>query len=225
MRLIWRGRWCMLRVEGRIANEDAEFDGAIEIDTKTGLITRVGPREGRSDLDANGCVIFAGFGDLHVHAREDVSGREMYKEDFASAAAAAIHGGVTHFADMPNNPVAPIDDASYAAKERLSAGAAVHITLYGGIGPGTRPLRRVVPYKAYMGPSVGELYFTSLEQIDQTLAAYRGQAVSFHCEDPVLLERHRWAPTHEARRHPECELSATRFALAMIEKYGLTGKL
>ena len=110
----------MLRVEGRIANEDAEFDGAIEIDTETGLIAKVGPREGRSDLATDGCVIFAGFGDLHVHAREDVSGREMYKEDFASASAAAIHGGVTHFADMPNNPVAPIDDASYAAKEKLT---------------------------------------------------------------------------------------------------------
>ena len=41
----------------------------------------------------------------------------------------------------------------------------------------------------------------------------------------MLLEQHQSAPTHEARRPPECELSATRFALAMIEKYGLTGKL
>jgi len=215
----------MLRVEGRIANEDAEFDGAIEIDTKTGLITRVGPREGRSDLDANGCVIFAGFGDLHVHAREDVSGREMYKEDFASAAAAAIHGGVTHFADMPNNPVAPIDDASYAAKERLSAGAAVHITLYGGIGPGTRPLARVVPYKAFMGPSVGELFFSSPEQLEETIARYRGCNVSFHCEDPLILDASRWAGTHEQRRPAKAEISATRFALQLIEKYELQGKL
>jgi dihydroorotase len=61
--------------------------------------------------------------------------------------------------------------------------------------------------------------------LEQTLAHYRGKAVSFHCEDPVLLEKHKAAPTHEARRPPECELSATRFALAMIEKYGLTGKL
>ena len=76
-----------------------------------------------------------------------------------------------------------------------------------------------------MGPSVGDLYFRSLEELDRTLASYRGQAVSFHCEDPVLLEQHQSAPTHEARRPPECELSATRFALAMIEKYGLTGKL
>lgn len=215
----------MLRVEGRIANEDAEFEGAIEIDTESGLITRVGPCEGRSDLDTDGCIIFAGFGDLHVHAREDVSGREVYKEDFASAAAAAIHGGVTHFADMPNNPVAPIDDASYAAKEKLTTGAAVYITLYGGIGPGTRPLARAVPYKAFMGPSVGELFFSSPEQLEETIARYRGCNVSFHCEDPLILDSSRGAATHEQRRPAGAEVSATRFALQLIEEYGLQGKL
>ena len=215
----------MLRVEGRIANEDAEFDGAVEIDPKTGLIASVGPRKGRSDLDTDGCVIFAGFGDLHVHAREDVSGREMYKEDFATASAAAIHGGVTHFADMPNNPMAPIDEASYAAKEKLAAGAAVHITLYGGIGPGTRPLASVVPYKAFMGPSVGELFFSSPEQLEETIARYRGCDVSFHCEDPLILNSSRGATTHEQRRPAKAEISATRFALQLIERYELRGKL
>jgi dihydroorotase len=76
-----------------------------------------------------------------------------------------------------------------------------------------------------MGPSVGDLFFSRLDDLDATLTPYRGQAVSFHCEDPVLLDRHRGAATHEARRPPECELSATRFALMLIEKHGLTGKL
>ncbi|HEX4155400.1 MAG TPA: amidohydrolase family protein [Acidobacteriaceae bacterium] len=215
----------MLRVEGRIANDDREFVGAIEIDTETGLIAWVGRVEGRSDLDTESCIIFPGFGDLHVHAREDFSGRETYKEDFASASAAAIHGGVTHFADMPNNPVAPIDDASYAAKEQLTAGSEVHITLYGGIGPGTRPLERRVPYKAFMGPSVGELFFSSAEQLEETIARYRGCNVSFHCEDPLVLDQSREARTHEARRPAKAEISATRFALQLIERYELIGKL
>jgi dihydroorotase len=128
---------------------------------------------------------------------------------------------------MPNNPAAPVDDASYVAKERLllSQQLPVVFTLYAGIGPGTRPLGRDVPYKAYMGPSVGELFFSSLEELDRTLSAYTGRNVSFHCEDPVLLERHKQAATHELRRPAECELSATRFALAMIEKHQLVGKL
>src|SRR6185295_16368383 len=118
-------------------------------------------------------------------------------------------------ADMPNNPAAPVDDALYAAKQELVARAVLPVTftLYAGIGPGTRPLKRAVPYKAYMGPSVGELFFSSLDELDRTLAAYHGQAVSFHCEDPLLLDKHKDAPTHETRRPPECELSATRFAL------------
>src|SRR5207244_10320950 len=122
------------------------------------------------------CLIFAGMGDVHIHARQDVTGRDNYKETFATAAAAALHGGVLHVADMPNNPAAPVDDASYAAKEALLAAAKppITFTLYAGIGPGTRPLPRRVPYKAYMGPSVGDLFFRSLEQLDETLAAYGG---------------------------------------------------
>jgi dihydroorotase len=213
-------------VEGVLADVDGVRHGQVCIEG--GVIVAVGPGLGRPDhAFGEGCLIFAGMGDVHIHARQDVTGRESHKETFATASAAALHGGVVHVADMPNNPAAPVDEASYAAKERLLAEAdlPVAFTLYAGIGPGTQPLKRVVPYKAYMGPSVGELYFRSLEELDKTLAPYRGRAVSFHCEDPVLLDRHRGAPTHEARRPPECELSATRFALDMIEKHELAGKL
>ena len=213
-------------VEGLLADVDGVRPGQVCIEN--GVIVAVGPGLVRPDhVFGDDCLVFAGMGDVHVHARQDATGRDDYKETFATASAAALHGGVVHVADMPNNPAAPVDDATYAAKERLVAAQnlPVAFTLYAGVGPGTRPLERVVPYKAYMGPSVGDLYFRSLDQLDETLASYRGRAVSFHCEDPVLLAHHQSAPTHEARRPPECELSATRFALAMIEKYALTGKL
>jgi dihydroorotase len=215
-----------LTVEGTLADVDGVRAGQVRIED--GVIVAVGPNLGRPDhVFGEGCLVFAGMGDVHIHARQDVTGRESYKETFATAASAALHGGVVHVADMPNNPSPPVDDDSYEAKERLAEreGGPVTFTLYAGIGPCTRPLGRRVPYKAYMGPSVGALYFTSLEELDRTLTPYRGQAVSFHCEDPALLERHRAEPTHEARRPPACELSATRFALAMVEKHGLEGKL
>jgi dihydroorotase len=215
-----------LIVEGMLADIDGVRHGQVAIEG--GIIVATGSGLGKPDHSfGEKCLIFAGMGDIHIHARQDVTGQDNHKETFATAAAAALHGGVVHVADMPNNPAAPVDEASYAAKAGLVAAAdlAVAFTLYAGIGPGTRPLKRAVPYKAYMGPSVGDLFFTSLEELDRTLAAYRGQAVSFHCEDPVLLELNRSAPTHEARRPPRCELSATRFALTMIEKYDLTGKL
>jgi dihydroorotase len=214
-----------LRLEGRIVNRDREFEGAIEIDNESGLIMHVGPAIGESDVDVSGCLIFPGFGDLHIHAREDVSGEQNYKEDFATASAAGIHGGVTHVADMPNNVIAPIDDAKYAAKEKLTAMSAVHVTLYAGIGPETRPLERHVPYKAFMGPSVGDLFFRSQEQLETAIAHYRGQNVSFHCEDPVILNVSRGAATHEQRRPVSAEITATEFALYLIQKYDLMGKL
>jgi dihydroorotase len=215
----------MLRVEGHIVNHDCEFEGAVEIDTETGLITHVGVASGKSDLDLRGCILFPGFGDLHIHAREDVSGEQNYKEDFATVSAAAIHGGVTHVADMPNNPIAPVDDAKYEAKERLAAKSAVHVTMYAGIGPETRPLSRHVPYKAFMGPSVGDLFFESQQQLEDAIANYRGQNVSFHCEDPVILSASKRAATHEQRRPALAEITATEFALYLIEKYELAGKL
>ena len=215
----------MLRIEGRIVNYDAEFNGAVEINPTTGLIEHVGPTEGRSDIDTTGCLIFPGFGDIHIHAREDSSGTQTYKEDFASASAAAINGGVVHVADMPNNPIAPIDDRTYAAKEALTSSSAVHITLYAGIGPNTSPLKRHVPYKAFMGPSVGDLFFTSQAQLESVIANYRGKNVSFHCEDPEILEANKHAPTHEQKRPASAEISATEFALHLIEKYELVGKL
>jgi dihydroorotase len=214
-----------LRIEGRIANHDHVFDGAIEIDTITGLITHVGESTGHSDLNTSGCVIFPGFGDLHIHARDDVSGSQRYKEDFSTVSAASIHGGVTHVADMPNNPIAPVDDARYVEKEKLTAASAVHVTLYAGIGPDTAPLSRHVPYKAFMGPSVGDLFFASQQQLEDVITHYRGKNVSFHCEDPEILRESKGAPTHEQRRPARAEIAATAFALYLIEKYELIGKL
>ncbi len=214
-----------LRIEGTLVNHDRVFEGAVEIDVKTGLIVHVGAKTGHSDLDATECLIFPGFGDIHVHAREDASGTQTYKEDFRSASAAAVHGGVVQMADMPNNPTAPVDDARYAAKERLTAVSDVQVTLYAGIGPTTAPLTRHVPYKVYMGPSVGDLFFTSQAQLEEVIARYRGCNVSFHCEDPEILEASRGEPTHEARRPARAEITATAFALHLIETYDLQGKL
>lgn len=213
-------------VAGKLVYPDGVRSGQVRIEGET--IVEVGNHLGSSDHQfGDDCLIFAGMGDIHIHARDDVSEAETYKEDFCTAARAAMHGGVAHVADMPNNKVAPIDDATYRAKQQHLArrNVPIQVTLYAGIGPGTKPLSFPVPYKAYMGHSVGDLFFTTLQQLDETLAQYRGCNVSFHCEDPILLEKHKTAATHEQRRPPECEVSATRFALQMIEKYDLTGKL
>ena len=213
-------------VAGRMVSTERVWRGQIAIDGDR--IVDVGQNLGRPDhAFDDDCLVFAGMGDIHIHARDDVSEKQIHKEDFVTAAAAAINGGVVHMADMPNNVVAPVDDDSYASKQEhlKRRRVPVHVTLYAGIGPDTQPLSQPAPYKVYMGPSVGDLFFTSLEDLDATLAAYRGCAVSFHCEDPEQLETQRHATCHERRRPPECEVIATRFALEMIEKYELSGKL
>ena len=215
----------MLSIEGPILNTEGQRRRRVEIDEATGVIVRVAEPTGSATRVFADELIFPGFVDLHVHAREDVSHVNDYKEDFSTASAAAINGGVVAFGEMPNCPVPPVDDASYDARAALTARASVPIMLYAGIGPNTNPLSKKVPYKVFMGHSVGDLFFNSREELQIALEKYRGANVSFHCEDPKIMAEHSGEKTHEARRPAQAEISAVDTALALIEKYNLTGKI
>lgn len=165
------------------------------------------------------------MGDVHIHAREDITGKETYKEDFHSVSQAAINGGVVHCCDMPNNPKAPIDDESYREKLNLIGKSQIPLFLYAGVGPETKPLSILVPYKVYMAPSVGPLFFSSTEQLENAIKNYEDCYVSFHCEDPYILDDSKDNINHFKRRPVEAELLATQTALRLIEKYNLKGKL
>lgn len=216
----------MQSIAGTIVTEQEKFQGTIHFNETTGIITDITREiDSQAKIYPPPCMIFPGFGDIHIHAREDITGKHCYKEDFTSASAAALNGGVTHVADMPNNPSPPIDSTSYEQKRILADKAPIHITLYAGIGPGTSPLEEQVPYKVFMGPSIGELFFESNQKLEDTISRYAGQNVSFHCEDPDVLTMSRNAESHEDKRPVEAELLATDFALYLIEKYSLRGKL
>lgn len=216
-------------LEGRVVDSKGVQSKQILFDDETGLIKDVGnlgvPKDKVDYSFSSDCLVFGGMGDVHIHAREDVSQKNVYKEDFCSASQAALNGGVTHTCDMPNNPTPPIDDNSYLEKLSLTLKADFPLFLYAGIGPETRPLSFKVPYKAYMGPSVGELFFKNEGELDNSLDRYQGQYVSFHCEDPEILENCKDLPSHELRRPVEAETVATSTALRLIEKYKLKGKL
>ncbi len=193
----------------------------VEIDRAAGYIRKVGAPEGRADLLlGEKALALPGLIDLHVHAREDPSGKQTYKEDFQSAGEAAIHGGVTAIADMPNNPIPPVDDASYLRKLVLSRRSPVDVFLYAGIGPQTRPLSEPVPYKIFMGPSIGELFFENDAALREALPRYRGQWIAIHAESPELLRQFRDRPTHAERRPGEVEIKAVRLALELAGEYG-----
>jgi len=204
-------------IEGNFANFDGSFYGRAEIDESTGTIKKITEPLGEADIIVEKGIIFPGFVDLHVHAREDTSKLQVHKEDFDTAAQAALQGGVVCAADMPNNPAAPIDDATYLAKKNLAEDKPINFLLYAAVGPGTRPLSFAVPYKVFMGPSVGELFFKNFAQLEQTVKHYEKCFVSFHCENPAMLQ--------EYARPPEAEISAIEFALLLIEKYKLQGNI
>ncbi|OGI58237.1 amidohydrolase [Candidatus Nomurabacteria bacterium RIFCSPHIGHO2_02_FULL_37_45] len=212
-------------IEGIIVNINGEKRGRIEIDQNSGLIEKVNEPTGTADVILKDELIFPGFIDLHVHARECVDHSQDYKEDFSTASNAAINGGVVAFIEMPNNSTPPIDDKSYEAKKELTKKSKVEVVLYAGIGENTKPLSENVPYKVYMGPSVGTLFFHSQEELEKVLRAYKGCSISFHCEDPTILEENKNQSTHEERRPKEAEMLAIDFALKMIEKYSLKGKI
>lgn len=216
----------MKTLEARCATSTYIERRQITFDEHSGLITSVNAPQGKSDFTyGDDCLLFAGMGDIHIHAREDVSQKNCYKEDFLTARAAMHNGGVCHAGDMPNNPVPPVDNESYEQKFKLADKIHGELWLYAGIGPDTSPLSYPVPYKVYMGPSIGELYFKDLASLDHALARYKGQSVSFHCEDPELLEQNKTQPEHHLRRPVKAEVVATKDALMLIEKYELKGKL
>ena len=71
---------------------------------ENGKIAKIGDitdteTKGAKIIDATNLHVFAGFIDMHVHLREP--GQE-YKEDLESGARAAIKGGITTIACMPN---------------------------------------------------------------------------------------------------------------------------
>lgn len=262
-----------MTIEGNIVNIEGTKRGRIEIGDD-GIISSVGKETGKADLVLKDELIFPGFIDIHVHARECADHSWDYKEDFVSAGAAAINGGVVAFADMPNNPVPPLDDKSYAEKYQLAQKCPVEVVLYAGITPKTNPFsmsfrasasesrnplnlnngeikgspsltlraspnlhspsdafglgrddKLKVPYKLYLGKSTGNLFFSPDAGLEQVLEKYRGQSVSFHCEDPKIMEANINQPTHELQRPPEAETSAIGYALTLTEKYNLKGKI
>lgn len=214
----------MISIEGKLVLESEVPDGRVEIDEATGLITSVGARTGTADIVTDG-LVFPGFGDVHVHAREDASGTQTYKEDFLSCSQAAIAGGVAFVADMPNNPVAPADAERYLAKKELAKKSLVDAFIYGAIEPTSHPLPFKVPYKMFLGPSVGNNFFTSAHEIETAIERYRGEDISFHAEDSGMIEAYKNAATHEARRPPEAEAEAMEFAVYLTQKYSLRGKI
>ena len=222
-----------ITVEGFIASHDKKpYKGLITIDPKTGLITNVAKTKKGFKADhsfGKDSLIFAGFGDVHIHAREDDTGKQIYKEEYATAADAALHGGVVHVSAMPNtpNPVVGKKELTWHRERVARLDHPVSILNYLGIDSNTKPIGKPGDYfyKLYFGKSVGDLTVTYGSELDVILARYKGQNVSFHVEYEPIVQASLAGKTHSDRRPVAAVNVGLRILLPLIKKYKIKAKL
>ncbi len=121
---------------GRLVDPAAGIDGARDVLIENGLVARVAPSipadscPGATVVDVPaGVVVCPGFIDMHVHLREP--GFE-HKETIATGAAAAVAGGFTAVACMPNTK--PVNDNASVTRYILKAAEAAGLARVYPIG-------------------------------------------------------------------------------------------
>ena len=222
-----------VRIYGRIArHNEGPFWGTIVIDLTTGLIVRVlrdGSPKYAQFVYSENVLIFPGFGDVHIHGRQDQTEKQNYKETYQTAADAALHGGVVHVSAMPNTPD-PIVGGQQLAWHRNYVKTLNHVVCilnYVGIDKNTSPIGRCGewPYKLFFGKSVGDLTIIYAGELETALSRYVGEYVSFHVEyEPIVLASAA-GKTHSDRRPIECVTEGLRLLLPLILKYKIKAKL
>ena len=213
-------------IEGHFVTHEREFEGQVEV--LDGIIARVGidTELGTPDFKyPRTHRVFPGMSDIHIHAREDATGKQCHKETYTTANAAALNGGVVAAGAMPNQPepVTTLDRLAWHAQAH--ADLPVSFMNYVGIGPNTEPLEGDLAHKLYTGPSVGDLFFTSEQGVRDALTRYVGRNVSFHVEDFDVLMENEGQPTHQLRRPVHAVNTALAYVLPMIEEFELDAKL
>ncbi|MFM2415016.1 MAG: hypothetical protein RI911_709 [Candidatus Parcubacteria bacterium] len=220
-------------IAGTFATESGTFEGVVTVDAKSGLIVKVEKRKLKKGEQAThhyekGNLIFAGMGDVHIHAREDQTERQNYKEDYITAAAAALHGGCVHATAMPNTPQPVVSKGDFAwHRKRTKEITPVTIHNYLGIDTKTTPIGKPGEYcyKLYFGKSVGDLTVTYASELDVILSKYAGHHISFHVEYEPIVQAHAKGRTHTERRPIPCVNEGLRLLLPLVEKYKIHAKL
>ncbi len=188
-------------------------------------------------IDANGLTLLPARIDPHVHFR--VPGAE-YKEDWRSAAKAAIAGGVSMVFDMPNNTPNCTSVSALQSKRAIidrqlaEVGIPLQYGLYLGAEHGhlheiDAAPDHAVGIKVFMGSSTGTLLVDDDVSLDEvfTRAAKQGLVVSVHAEDEAMVQaRSRQLASetqpdvHSRIRNPEAAAVAVTKAIALAERHG-----
>jgi dihydroorotase len=108
---------------GRVVDPSQDLDAVRDLRIEGGLVAQIGEHLDAGDaeiFDATGMIVAPGFIDMHVHLREP---GQTQKETIATGSAAAVAGGFTAVACMPNTEPALDSPALIADVRRLAAHA------------------------------------------------------------------------------------------------------
>jgi dihydroorotase len=105
---------------GRVVDPSQSLDAVRDLLLRDGIVASIGEHlvaPGVPEFDATGTFVAPGFVDMHVHLREP---GQTHKETIATGSAAAVAGGFTAVACMPNTEPALDSPALIAEVRRLA---------------------------------------------------------------------------------------------------------
>ncbi len=128
MKLLFQG--------GRIVDPSQDLDGRADLLVENGTVARIGKiarNKSWEVVDASGLILAPGFVDMHVHLREP--GGEG-KETIQTGSEAAVAGGFTSIACMPNT--SPVNDSPALTRYILERARQTNLVNIFPIGAVTR---------------------------------------------------------------------------------------
>jgi dihydroorotase len=179
---------------GRVVDPATGRDGAFDVMIQDGRVARVGrdlPVDGAQVIEIpKGWIVAPGLIDIHVHLREP--GHE-HKETIASGTAAAVAGGFTAVACMPNTE--PVNDhagiTQFILKKAAEAGLArvypIGAVSLGSMGQQLAELGEQKTAGCIAFSDDGKPVATALlMRRALEYAGMLGAPIIDHCEDPTL---------------------------------------
>lgn len=198
---------------------------------KNGRIAQLGDVNGSGAdevVEGNGRWLFPGIIDAHVHFRTPGL---THKEDWTTASAAAVAGGVTTAFDMPNVDPATITPDALADKREI-VGEQTRCNygfFYGATADNTDSydtVDGVCALKIFMAMSTGNLLVDKEEDLRRVFGAWDGQ-ISVHAENQARLDARREefkdrtdTAAHSEIRDPKAAADAIRLAGELAIEFG-----
>ncbi|OIJ18074.1 allantoinase [Anaerobacillus alkalidiazotrophicus] len=216
----------------------------VDVFVKDGLIEKILPIEqqelenGITVVDANGCYVFPGFIDSHVHFNDP--GREEW-EGFETGSEAAAVGGMTTIFDMPLNSSPSVVNTKILdeKKKHLQTRSTIDFGLWAGITADNvrnkeeLKLMRdngIVGFKAFLSESgISDFACLSKEQLKEAMLISKklGTVLALHAEENEQIQMYTTALIENNRvdrqaflesRPLKAEFAAIKHALSLIEQ-------